>query len=107
MSQEAAEHRRLAKITGSRWGVERARAPPKRRRPRSDGSGLRHGLLEVLVDRREEVLRRLVRLVRADQEREVLGHLAALDGLDADALEGLGELRDLGGAVHLAAVREA
>ena len=47
------------------------------------------------------------RCVRADQQREVLGHLAALDGLDADALEGLGELGDLGRVVHAPAVGKA
>ena len=39
-------------------------------------------------------------LIAADQQREVLGHLSALDRLDADPLERLGELGDLGRLVH-------
>src|ERR1035437_7889717 len=69
------------------------------------GSALSRG--EVLVDRGQELLGGQPGLVRADQEREVLGPLALFDGLDAHALEGLGEGRHLGGAVELAAVLEA
>ena len=52
-------------------------------------------------------LGRQVRLARADEDREVLRHLAGLDGLDADLLERVGELHDVGRAVELAAVLEA
>ena len=46
-------------------------------------------------------------LVRADQQREVLGHVAGFDRVDADLLQRLGELLHLRRAVELAAVREA
>ena len=46
-------------------------------------------------------------LVGADQEREVLGHVAGFDGVDADLLQRLGELRELGVVVELGAVGEA
>jgi hypothetical protein len=36
-----------------------------------------------------------------DQDRQVLGHLARLDGLDADLLERVGELHDVRRAVEL------
>src|SRR5690554_7946442 len=62
---------------------------------------------EVLVEGREELLGGQPRVVRADEEREVLGHLAALDRRDDDVLERLGELDDLRGVVELAAVHEA
>ena len=62
---------------------------------------------EVLVERGQELLGGQPRLVRADEQRQVLGHLALLDRLDADPLEGLGERRHLGGAVELAAVLQA
>src|SRR4051812_50108687 len=58
------------------------------------------GVLEVLVDGVEELLRREEILAVPDEEREILGHLPALDGLDAYALERFGELDHLGGAVH-------
>ena len=45
-------------------------------------------------------------LVVADEQREVLGHLAALHRLHADALERLGERRHVGRAVHPPAVCE-
>src|SRR3954449_2912729 len=53
-----------------------------------------HRGLQTLVHRGEEVLGGEKILVGADEQREVLGHLARLDGLDAHALERLGELRD-------------
>src|ERR1700761_8644614 len=45
------------------------------------------------VERGEELRRGEPRLIGPDQDREVLGHLARLDGVDADALERLGEPR--------------
>src|SRR6185312_850979 len=45
-----------------------------------------HPGLEVGVEHLEEVLGVQEGLLRIDQDREVLGHLAALDGLDADLL---------------------
>src|SRR5690606_24284120 len=67
---------------------------------------LRETLLQVLVERREELLGRLPLLVGADEHREVLGHLARLDGLHHDILEGLGEGDEGLIAVELAAVHE-
>src|SRR5450830_85812 len=61
---------------------------------------------EVLVECGEEGLGRQPRGVGPDEEREVLGHLAALDRRDDDVLERLGEPRDLGRPVQLAAVLE-
>lgn len=43
-------------------------------------------------------------LAVADQQGQVLGHGAALDGLDADALKGAGEAVEFGIAVELGAV---
>src|SRR4051794_25723121 len=45
-----------------------------------------HPLGEAVVEGGEEVLGVEVRLVRGDQQGEVLGHLAVLDGFDADRL---------------------
>src|SRR5262245_24056412 len=63
---------------------------------------------QVVVECGEELLGRepgsvaatVALLSRAHEQRQVLGHLAALDGVDADLLEGLGELRDLRSAVE-------
>src|SRR5690606_16305755 len=76
------------------------------RRVRRDWLG-GHPCLEVLVEGREELLRRLVRLLGADEEREVLRHLARLDRLDDDVLEREAEVNELLVAVELAAMREA
>src|SRR5665647_2175024 len=71
----------------------------------SAGSGQRRR--EVPVDRSQKLLGGQPFLVRTHQQGEILGHLALLDGLDADALKGLGERRHLGGPVKLASVLEA
>src|SRR3954463_1053862 len=62
-----------------------------------------HRGLQTLVHRGEEVLGGEKVLVGADEQREVLRHLARLDGLDAHALERLAELGDLGCLVEPAA----
>ena len=54
---------------------------------RSLEADLRHRLLQVLVDLVEEARGREPLLVGADQQREVLGHVAGLDGVDADLLQ--------------------
>src|SRR5689334_11058812 len=59
------------------------------------------------VERVEELLGRQPLLLGADQDREVLGHPAALDGLDADLLQRVREPDDVGRAVELAAVLQA
>src|ERR1700754_2628211 len=71
------------------------------------GPLLLHRRLEVLVDRGEELLRGLERLLGTDEQRQVLRHSAALDRLDADALQRLRELGDGRRAVHTAARAEA
>src|SRR5690606_25594501 len=53
------------------------------------------GLLQVGVDRVEEVLGVEPGLVRPDQGGQVLCHLAGLHGLDAHLLQRLGEAGDL------------
>src|SRR5215469_13129198 len=70
--------------------------------PRSLGFGrsLGHRALEVLVDRGEELLRGLVFLAAAHQQRQVFRHLPAFDSLNADSLKRLCELRDLWGFIH-------
>ena len=65
-----------------------------------------HGLLQVHVERAEELLGGQVALIAADQHREVLGHLAAFDGLDDNVFERLREADDLRGAVELATMLE-
>src|SRR5919108_5686245 len=59
---------------------------------------------ELVRERIEELPRGQPGLVRPDQQREVLGHPAALDRLDTDPLKGRGESLDLGRAVELAAI---
>ena len=66
-----------------------------------------HGRLQVGVDRRQEVLCVEVGLIAGHQNREVLGHLAALDRCDAHLLEAAGEADERLVAVELAAVRQA
>src|SRR5580692_7626307 len=60
--------------------------------------------LEVGVEHREEVLGVQEGVLRIDQDREILGHLAALDRLDADLLERVGELHHIRCVVELAAI---
>src|SRR5215212_8808760 len=67
---------------------------------------LRHRRFQIGDDRLEELLGRHPRLLRADEDGQVFGHLAAFDRLYAHALEGLRESRDLWRIVELAAVLE-
>src|SRR5262245_8033368 len=57
-------------------------------------------LLEVGVQGLQEALRRQPCGVLADEQRQVLGHLAALDRLDADFLKLAREVHDGGGVVE-------
>src|ERR671916_380960 len=79
--------------------------------PHTTGAGveapLGHRLLQVLVDLRQEGLGVQPGLVLADQDRQVLGHLAALDGLDANPLKRLGEGGDVRRVVEFTAVGQA
>src|SRR5437763_1651677 len=61
---------------------------------------------DVLLDRGEELLRRLPGLIFADEQREVFGHLAAFHGLHADSLERLRKGADVGGLVDAPARRQ-
>src|ERR1700756_1999581 len=67
----------------------------------------RHRRFEIARDLVEEAGRRQPTLVGADEEREVLGHVAVLDGRDADLFQRVGELRKLRIVVELGAVGEA
>src|ERR1700761_1723480 len=76
--------------------------------PRNDIAALRrHRLVEVVRDLVEEAGGRQPALVGADEEREVLGHVAFLDGGDADLLERACELRQRLVVVELGAMAEA
>src|SRR6266481_3386991 len=83
--------------------VRQPSAPPTINGPSPRG----HLGLEVGVERRQEILGVLEGLLQIDQDREILGHLAALHGLDADLFERVGELHHLGRAVERAAILEA
>src|SRR6202035_6186205 len=67
----------------------------------------RHRLLQVLVDRGEELLGALPRLIGAHEQGEVLCHVPAFDRLDADALERLREGAHLRRVIHAAPRRQA
>src|SRR5215470_8725132 len=72
---------------------------------RSLRAELRHRLLEILIDLVEESGGGEPLLVGAHQESQVLGHIAGLDGVDANPLEAVGELCQRGIVVELGAVR--
>src|SRR4029453_10548945 len=63
-----------------------------------------HRRIEVLYNRLEELLGSHPRLLGSDEDREILGHLPTFDRLDANALERVGEPRDPGRLVELAAI---
>src|SRR5437868_2558222 len=63
-------------------------------------------LLKVGVKRLKELLRRQPRSLLADEQSQVLGHLAGLDGPHANLFERLRETDQLGVVVQLAAVFE-
>src|ERR1043165_2027292 len=66
-----------------------------------------HRALQVLVHLVEEAGGREPLLVGPDQEREILGHEAGLDRVDADLLQRQRERRERGVVVELGAVGEA
>ena len=66
-----------------------------------------HGLLEVGIDGIEEAGGGEPGLVRSDEEGEVLRHLSAFDGIDANLLEGRRELRQFSIVIKLCAMGEA
>src|SRR5262249_43053305 len=65
-----------------------------------------HGCLEVLVQLVQELPRRHPGLVGTYEQRQVLGHLAGFDRVDAHLLQPLGELLYVGRAVELASIPE-
>src|SRR3546814_13940182 len=67
----------------------------------------RQRLLQVLVELVEELGRGQPLLVRPDEQRQILGHVAGLDRVDADLLQGRGEVADVRRAVELAATVQA
>src|SRR5262249_59365953 len=66
----------------------------------------RHRLFQVLVDLVEEAGGREPLLVGADEQGEVLGHVARLDRRDGDCLERRGKLCQRRVVVELGAVRK-
>src|SRR5262249_7050148 len=71
------------------------------------GRLVRKGSLQIGVDRGEELFGGQPRGVGSDENGQILGHLAALDGVDTDLLQRLGEANHLWGVVEFAAVLEA
>src|SRR6266446_1764382 len=67
----------------------------------------RHRLGQVFRDLVEEAGGRQPALVGADQQREILGHIAGLDGVDADLLQRLGEFCQFLVVVELGAMRQS
>ena len=65
-----------------------------------------HAVLQLFIEGAQERFGRHPGLIWADERREVLGHLACLDGIDADAFERFGETDDIGCIVETAAMRE-
>src|SRR6266566_9972243 len=72
----------------------------------SAGRLCHHRLGQVFRDLVEEAGGRQPALVGADQEREILGHEAGFDGIDADLLQRCGELRQRLVVVELGAMRQ-
>src|SRR6266550_1442093 len=66
----------------------------------------RHRLGQVFRDLVEEAGSRQPALVGADQQRQVLGHEAGFDGVDADLLKRCGKLRQRLVVVELGAMRQ-
>src|SRR5208283_4124133 len=71
------------------------------------GLRLPHRLLQILVDLVEKARRREPFLLGADEQRQILGHAAALHRRNANVFERLGEARERGVVVELRAMREA
>src|ERR1700680_270253 len=65
-----------------------------------------HARAQLGVERVEEPVGCQPGLIGSDQGRQILGHAAGLDHVDAHLLERLGKLRDLRRAVYLTAMRE-
>ena len=62
---------------------------------------------QVVSQLGQELLGGQERGAAADEQGEILGHVALLDRVHADILQGAAEQRDRGGAVELAAVLQA
>src|SRR5258707_15291087 len=78
----------------------------KPRRGKFSAKRSAHRLLQIAVELVEELVGRQPRVVGADQQREVAGHVAALDRLDADLFQHFGEFHQFGRLVERAAVLE-
>src|SRR5690606_15389478 len=74
---------------------------------RSSSGPSAHFRLEILHDRLEELFGRHPRLIGADQQREILGHLAAFYRVDAHLFERFGKADDIGCVVETAAIDQA
>jgi hypothetical protein len=66
-----------------------------------------HPLLEFSIQRVEKSRRRLRRCVRRDEDRQIPGHLAAFNGVDAHAFPRFREAHDFRRVVDPAAMRQA
>ncbi|EEY04764.1 NADP-dependent isocitrate dehydrogenase [Brucella melitensis bv. 3 str. Ether] len=62
--------------------------------------------MKIFVDLVEEAGGREPRLIRADEERQILGHEAAFNGVHADLFQRFGELLQIGIVVELGAMRQ-
>src|SRR5690606_26449685 len=94
----------------ARFRAGQANPPPAGRTGREGWRYLLPGShfgFEVLHDRLEGLLGGHPRLIGSDQQCQVLGHLAALDRVDADLLERFGKAHDIGRVVEPAAIDQA
>src|SRR3984893_2516052 len=82
-------------------------SPPGTTNPKASGLCRHHRLGQVFRDLVEEAGGGEPALVGADQERKVLGHVAGLDGVDANPLQRGGKLRQSLVVVELGAMRQA
>ena len=75
-------------------------------KPHTGKGGLRHRLLQILVHLVQESFRGQPLLVGTDQQRQILGHEAVLDGLHRDLLQRLGKVHQRGIVVERRAMLE-
>src|SRR5262245_11836592 len=63
-----------------------------------------HPFPKLLIDRLHELVGRQMRMVVANQNRQILGHPAGLDDVHTHVLESVGKGHDVGRVVELAAI---
>src|SRR5258708_6653852 len=100
-------NRYLSPACGERSSAERSEGGRVRGPSRgAENSETPHRLLQILVDLVEEAGGGEPLLIGADQQRQVFRHKARFHRIDADLLQGGGELRQRRIVVELGAVRE-